>query len=439
MSWFALQRRAYELVPRWYDRWRVRRARTLRGPSHSAMHSVHARRLYVDVSVISRHDAGTGIQRVVRAIATQLLRSPPHGWEVVPVGASSRCKYHPIDWQATGQAQGGPITGRPGDVFLGLDFALDAVYQHRNQLRSFRQAGGTLWFMMHDLLPLDVPQWFSDKVVVRFRRWLGVLAGVADGFFCVSSPTETRLREELLTRFNVSRDDCASRVFPLGSDLSGSRPSRGLPADFELLLHAIRSRPTALMVGTLEPRKGHADVLAAFDILWDTGSEINLVIVGRPGWKTDELQARLRTHEHTGAKLFWLADTSDEALAHLYKSCTGVLVASHAEGFGLPVIEALGFGRHVLARALPVFEIHKSGVDYFPVDASPGDLADVIATWLLRIPNARPPATPPSWIDSAAAILEVLNGRQEPRACAHALLRPNFHDAQKTANAPECT
>lgn len=411
MSWATFERYAQtHLYPNWLNSWRVRRIRR-EVPRIGAVTTASPRRLYIDVSVVSKHDAGTGIQRIVRAVAGQLLSSTPGGWEVVTVGATRKRAYHSISWPAAPGAHPGPaIQGRPGDVFLGLDFALDAVKLHKGQLAAFKRSGGQLWFVMYDLLPAQRPQWFSDKLVVRYRRWLGVLAGLADGFYCISEPVERELRQQLEFVYGL-REGYRTHVIPMGWDLMTSTPSTGIPDRFDDFLRNLGCRPTALMVGTLEPRKGHADVVDAFDLLWQQGGNCNLVIVGRPGWKTEQLQSRLRSHAEAGRRLFWLADASDETLTKLYAACTGVVVASYGEGFGLPLIEALGHGKPVLARALPVFDVHKAlSVQYFAADATPRALAGCIKHWFATSGTAVPgsPLGMSTWTDTGKAIISSL-------------------------------
>jgi glycosyltransferase involved in cell wall biosynthesis len=99
---------------------------------------------------------------------------------------------------------------------------------------------------------------------------------------------------------------------------------------------------------------------------------------------------------------------SDPELERIYKACNGVIIASHAEGFGLPLIEALGHDKPVLARDLPIFRVHEDfGVRYFPADASPCELAACIRPWVKnaqagRIQVVRPTA---SWKASAQGLL----------------------------------
>lgn len=413
-----MERRALSYIYlRTLEAWLVQRLRRV-SASKAVSRPTHPRRLYLDVSVISKHDAATGIQRMVRAVAMQLLATPPTGWEVHAITAARNRPYHVTGWprvadvdpDVAGDVRPDVLIGRPGDVFLGLDLALDTVRLHHRQLQNFRRAGGLLWFTVYDLLPLQRPEWFSDKLVVRYRKWMRVLAGIADGFCCISQTVQSELRRELDLKFGLT-EGFRSIVLPMGWDLENASSSTGMPPDFEVVAQAISVRPTALMVGTIEPRKGHADVLCAFERIWSEGHQANLVIVGRPGWKTEALQRRLLQHAQQGTQLFWLPNASDEALSALYASCDGVIAASMGEGYGLPVLEALGHGKPVLARDLPVFRGHPSrDVTYFPRDIEAVDLARAIVRWLGKGTQVSTPLKHELtiWADTARAIAESL-------------------------------
>lgn len=412
MNWARLQRLAHPFLhPKWLEKKRIRWIRK-RSEARSSSFDRNLRRIFVDVSVITRDDAGTGIQRIVRAVASQLLASPPSGWQVIAVGATRKRPYHAVAWptRQPGTAYE-PMVAQPGDVFLGLDFALDDVWRHWRQLVRFKREGGRVWFVMYDLLPVQHPDWFSDKLVVRYRRWLATLAGLADGFHCISPPVESDLRAVLAAHYGLL-DGFQTRILPMGWDISAARHRMGIPEGFDQWLKQLSSRPSALMVGTLEPRKGHADVLAAYELIWERGGHGNLVIVGRPGWKNDALIGRLRQHPQRGARLFWLEDASDEALERIYQACHGVIVASLAEGYGLPLLEALGHGKPVLARDIPVFRLHQAcGIDYFDASATPEQLAARLEPWLQRGPVVR--STLPSlqsWSAAAHAVVLAADG-----------------------------
>jgi glycosyltransferase involved in cell wall biosynthesis len=165
------------------------------------------------------------------------------------------------------------------------------------------------------------------------------------------------------------------------------------------------------MVGTIEPRKAYDKALAAFEHLWRErgGDAPDLVIVGKGGWKTAALQERLRTHPENGKRLHWLNQVSDEGLCRLYESCRGLLMASHEEGFGLPLAEAAMQRRHVLARDLPVFREQKlPNVLYFE-----DDRPRALGEQLMKLTRFDPKSLNtnldlPTWSDCVDSLLENL-------------------------------
>jgi glycosyltransferase involved in cell wall biosynthesis len=346
------------------------------------------RQLLVDVSVIHQSDARTGIQRVVRALFLQLLNAPPAGYCVRPIFATAQHGYRYANPDFLNQltpptdAASQPTHGQDGDIFLGLDLVAHLIPKHQAQILQLKRAGVKVHVMVYDLLPLQHPEWFNDKTTRNFKRWIKWLAVYADSAVCISETVKLELATWLHIKFGMPSESLPASTIVLGADIEASAPSEGLPPNAEFLLARMRNIPAVLMVGTLEPRKGHDQALAAFELLWKHPSNAPLlVMVGRPGWKTEALQTQLRTHSQIGKKLFWFEDASDELLNRLYATCRGVLVASRAEGFGLPLIEAALHGKPVLARDIPVFrEIKVAGVNYFK-DNTPQGLATEITNW----------------------------------------------------------
>lgn len=393
----------------------IRKFRILRQRGKSAgtvaFMGASPRRLFVDLAVISRHDAGTGIQRVVRALALALIEEAGGNWEICFVAADKRHAYHPIVWPEPGLVvDPAEIQGRPGDVFFGLDFSLDTVRRYRKQLARFKQAGGSLWFLMYDLLPAERPEWFSPNTVIRYNAWLETLAGLADRFLCISKQTEEDLKRVLDKRYGLI-EGYQTSVVPMGYAIKESMLRATADEDSVVPFRLDASLPFSLMVGTIEPRKGHADILAGFSELWrqkGPAAERRLVLVGRMGWHTQDLAPAIRNHPEYGRKLMWFDDVEDLELERIYQACDGVIIGSLAEGFGLPLIEALGHDKPVLARDLPIFRIHENmGVHYFPADANPHVLAACIREWTTdvsagRIMVARPEG---GWKESAQAVL----------------------------------
>lgn len=402
------------LQKRWFHAFSGRRyASTLRSEAGSP--PAFTGRLIVDLSVISQSDAGTGIQRVVRAIATNLARLEPLSRVEIVFVAMRMRRHYRLDPTNTGfRLTDEQIHFSAGDLFFGLDFSLDALWQMRGELALMRRNGVRFWYAVHDFLPLTQPQWFSAPTVLRFSNWLAIIAGTADGFFCVSPPVARQMPEILRQRAGLEQCPPAV-VIPMGWDLDGSCPSTGLPPGFDDVLERLSGAPVVLQVGTIEPRKGHADCLAAMEMLWRDGVQARLVLVGNAGWKMDDFISRLKHHPEFGRRLFWTDRISDEALSKLYSACSGMIFPSLAEGFGLPVVEALAHGKPVLARRLDVFEpLEGRGVTLFDAEIAPNVLADEIMRWL-EGPARQSPVTTDrnTWAGTAAFILENLIGKWE--------------------------
>ena len=394
-----------------------------------------SRQLLIDVSVVHESDARTGIQRVVRSLLLRLLQEPPAGYVVCPVFATRQhgyCHAVPSFLDQPTLADGAPLSPicvQPNDIFLGLDLAAHLLPRHKAQVLRWKRDGVKVHVMVYDLLPLQHPEWFNHRTTRNFKRWIKWLAVYADSAICISQHVQTELQAWLGAKFGFSSAELASTAISLGADIDASAPSVGLPANAEFLLARMRNNPAVLMVGTLEPRKGHEQALAAFELLWESGSLAPmLVIAGRPGWKTEALQETLRAHPQAGKKLFWLEDVSDEFLARLYASCRGALVASRGEGFGLPLIEAARHGKPVLARDIPVFrQIPVADLTYFGSNTA-GGLANAIQSWLNNpalLPHGHVMSSFPTWQGSAAALLQALGLNQE---VSHAQAVVSGHD-----------
>lgn len=166
------------------------------------------------------------------------------------------------------------------------------------------------------------------------------------------------------------------------------------------------------MVGTIEPRKGHAQALAAFELLWAKGMDVNLVIIGKQGWMVGKLIGRLQTHPLLNKKLFWFDGISDHLLQQLYQQANGSLLASIGEGFGLPLIEAARVDLPILARDIPIFrEIAGKFATYFS-GTTAEELAQALEPWIVLVRKkkaVRSGAIPwLTWAESTKQLLNVI-------------------------------
>ncbi|WP_199100491.1 glycosyltransferase family 1 protein [Dyella sp. ASV21] len=367
-------------------------------------------RWLVDVSQIARHDIGTGVHRVVRSILRQWLQYPPQGIRIEPI-AFVDGHYRFARRYALGLLELDPaqlnddfVSPAAGDTYVGLDWAAETMTATEPLLREWHRHGVGMHFVVHDLLPLSLPQAFHPFSRELFLNWLQRASGVADEFHCVSQATAVDLRNWLAGAHMTFQFGQPPRVrnFHLGVEITVNQTqATELPA---ALAQAMAARPSLLMVGTLEPRKAHTQALDALERLWAWGQDVNLIIVGHHGWLVEELVRRLEKHTEKNQRLFWLNDVDDSVLETIYGRASALLAPSLGEGFGLPLIEAAHRRLPIIARDLPVFrEIMGDYPHYFRA-TDPVVLAEVLATWLNAPLAPGPERDWPTWAQSAQAL-----------------------------------
>lgn len=374
-------------------------------------------RLYVDVSTIFRHDSGTGIQRVVRALMRYLAAEQGAGFHLVPVVATRKHPYRALtmrqwreqDFAAVRTARA--LAPRRGDIFLGLDLSAHLLPRHDLQIGWLKSRGVTVAVLVYDLLPHQMPDYFTKKNVGNFHRWLRMLVRRADRILCISASVRNDVEAFFASAAPKSLARPRFTHIPLGGDLASTFPTRGVATAQRALIDRLAGSTLLLMVGTVEPRKGYDVALDAMEILWadDRHRDLCLVLIGQQGWRSAALEKRIADHPERDRRLFRLGDVSDEGLELFYRRCDGVMMMSRAEGFGLPVIEALQHGKPVLARDLPVFRelSDQSGIAYFQ-DESPPALSDAIARWLVTKPVAVAWNGRENWDEAGRSLLHAL-------------------------------
>lgn len=309
-----------------------------------------------------------------------------------------------------------------GSVLLELDTVWNNTLVDRAELyRGLRAQGVLIAALVYDLLPQTNPDWFEASMVAVSDRTLAAQRG-ADVVFAISQHTASELR-----RWSGALDGAAPDALPepvvveLGADVaSDGTPTDAERADAPLPSELVGQR-YLLVVGTVEPRKNHRLLIEVMQRLWVRHPEVWLVVVGRPGWRNDEVVRRLEGLEADGLQVRWLRACGDAQLATLYRHAHVVVVPSLTEGYGLPVIEALTRGVPVVASdggALP--EAGSGVVDHVP--------ADDVEQWVTvlsahlddeelhrRRRTAAQSFRPPTWQATADQVAATLLERTPPR------------------------
>jgi len=368
-------------------------------------------RLILDCTHLHRApEMNTGIERVVRRVAeAALARSDGDGSIALAALDSKRVVRSlprvPAITDPRNAPLGPALVFEPGDVYFVLSSSWGVGLLEC--LAPWRRMGVVVGVLFYDVLPLEHPEFFDERIVVApFRVWVDQCAANADFFACISESTRRALVRELASRGPF--DESITASFMLGNDPIGPHTgsSRAAPAS-PALRAAFGAGPTYLTVATIEPRKNHARLLEAFEQLWTEGADVVWLCVGRKG--SSELVERLKTHPEWQSRLFLADDADDEDLALAYARSRALVCPSITEGFGLPLVEALAFGCPVLASDIAVFrEVVGDAATYFdPMSAA--SMARAIDETLR---GSRREVTPPravTWDESTGELLAAID------------------------------
>jgi len=387
------------------------------------------KQLFVDISELVKRDAKTGIQRVVRSLLTEMLLNPPADYEVHPIYANQlslgyryanrfKKKFFAsnVDKVAMGEsntnnAEDPVIETQPGDIFLGIDLQADIVQSQKQYLSAIRLSGTKVYFVVYDLLPILFPNAFPSAAEFNHRQWLLEISKF-DGIICISKAVADDYRDWAKTNIPDLPKEFDVAWFHLGADIENSVPTTGIPDNAVEVIVKISAQPSFVMIGTLEPRKGYGQTLPAFEKLWATGAQVNLVIIGKKGWMVDELVNHIESHPELNKRLFWLDSISDEYLDKIYSASTCLIAASDGEGFGLPLIEAARRHVPIIARDIPVFREVAGEHAFYYKASKPEEMSQAIKVWLDLFAKGQHPRSDNmpwlTWKESAQSVLKTL-------------------------------
>ncbi|WP_027527949.1 glycosyltransferase [Bradyrhizobium sp. Ec3.3] len=398
--------------------------------------------LYFDISdlifYIGHHDNLTGIQRVQASIVLALLNvdlgdvkvhfltyvnSKSAFYEIdqrfvisLLLDLARQSEFRTVEFDKPAARDGymreatpfkPPPPGRKNIFCL-----LGAAWVNRDyflRLRNMKNAGSfRILFLIHDLIPIFARETCDQGTAEVFTNFLHQSPQVVDQYLCVSESTKNdlvryfsrhgwKIQEPIVTR---------NGAFPVSpvEDLDVGSIDRDLA-----------SGNYVLFVSTIEGRKNHIAAFYAFEELVRQREDAPyLVCVGRLGWRAEEFLFACEASQFLHGKIKILSDISDIELKTLYQNCLLTIYPSQYEGWGLPVGEALSFGK--LCITSNVTSLPEVGGDFAQyVDPSkPTELAAAIrhylenpselARWEQRIRSDYKPIT---WESVASKILAV--------------------------------
>lgn len=253
-------------------------------------------------------------------------------------------------------------------------------------------------FFLHDLIPIDFPEYAVPGEDARHRVRLATMSRHAAAVIANSRDVESRFVDFLAAEgWRVP----PTAVAPLGVE----------PAFLREIAPAAVERPYVVVCSTIEARKNHAFLLQLWrDLLASYGEAVPaLVVVGRRGWEAEAAIDLLERCPALRGHVFETAGLSTAGLAELVAGARALLMPSFAEGYGIPIVEALSLGTPAIVSDIPVHrEVAGEHATFLhPLDG-PG--------WAEAILQAGAEAArvagyvPPTWDAHFALVDDVLSG-----------------------------
>ena len=295
-------------------------------------------------------------------------------------------------------------------------------------IEALRRQGCRFVPLIHDLIPLLHPEYARQGQAETHRRRIATTARLADAILVNSAATAADLEPFLSTRAPPP----PVAVAPLGIAAPEVKAPPAAP------------HPYFVVLGTIEPRKNHLLLLN----LWRQRAATlgpaapRLVVIGRRGWENENIIDMLERCAAIDGLVQETGPLPDREVASLLRGARALLFPSFAEGYGLPLVEALALGVPVIASDLPALrEVGGAVPDYLdPLDG---------AAWRNAVADyARPDGaarraqlarlagwTPPSWSEHFAILDQVLDTLSHPPASGRPVASGRAAIAGRAASA----
>lgn len=330
----------------------------------NAMNMNH--RLLYDMTVVHewiKSNYSTGIGRVSKELYKELA-SRMYVVPVVVKGNEDVLQCHRLSL-STFEIEEEILSLRESDIFFMPEIQLRGVQVLKNhpQANLLRDKGIPTYAILYDILPVRMPQYFEKKTSSQFEKYIRNLVENYDGIICdsqfVANDVIFYCDEKKIQGYHTVKVG----FFHLGQDAFkkyDGRVSSKMREFFNIVDNVY------LMLGTVEPRKGHELILNVFEQLWKEGKNIRLCIIGHIGWNMQTFIDKIKSHSQKGKYLEFFEGVSDSEVQYAYEHANCLIQASAGEGFGLPLIEASNYGLPILCSDIEVFhEVAGDNANYF--------------------------------------------------------------------------
>jgi len=230
--------------------------------------------------------------------------------------------------------------------------------------------------VIHDLTFIDLPEYVSRKNLQDLQRFIPRQIKRSSFLITVSEFGKKRIHEV----FKIPLRDILVTPIP-------PEPTQPLDPqkEQEILAKLGITGKFMLTLGTIEPRKNLQNMLKAYlKLPEEFQRDYAFVSAGKIGWNCEDDMALLLKLQAEGKHIIRVGYVSEEERAVLYHNATLFTWASHYEGFGMPILEAMSYGTPCAISDIPVFkEVAEDAAIYFDQD-KPSSIAK---SWLRVLSN----------------------------------------------------
>jgi len=345
--------------------------------------------VYIDITQLDRGRANTGIQRVVKEflqrtiqnhdLVTYKILSYDSNIEKMQVLSNKEIKKFLLDissykFKERKTIEIENIYPAETTIFFDIDSAWNAPYKREKLYPILKKNGFLIYNFIHDLIPVLLPELVHDLTVTNYNTFIKNVYTYSDMVLFNSASSQNDFITYKNT-LNIQRY-IATRVVGLGSDFIQYKTKIE-----NNHIKTLLKKKFILFVGTIEPRKNQETLLDAFEVLAEKYNDLNLILIGKKGWKIDDFIHRVKKHYLLGKQLFWLNDIDDNTLIHFYQNAFIVAYLSKYEGYGLPIAESLQYNNITIAsKNSSMYEVGRDAADYIEYN-SLNEITDIISLY----------------------------------------------------------
>jgi len=236
-----------------------------------------------------------------------------------------------------------PLLINPGDILI-MPCLDTGLFEASEYLFSLRAIGVSIISLIPDLIAIDYPEFFpagNNQIILRHFSLLN------DVCTKIVVPSNTVLKK--IEKFQIDYGLQFTHIvvgFP-GTDHLLRNENKGHLPNFKT--------PYVLFISTLEPRKRQLEIASIVDANRETFAGFSFIFVGKIGWLNHKLLKRFKGIVDKNTNLILYTNLTDPEMANLLQQCSGLIMLSVDEGYGLPIMEAAFFNKPIFCSDIPVF------------------------------------------------------------------------------------